>query len=398
MTQLLTPSVHRLAVAKETYLQGVSRSACNTSADFIAAIVSFDFSAETLIKTVLLDNKVDLRKVEGRAFSQIVQGLEPFYQNATLLAEIEAMHKLCDEIQHSAAVPSSDDIARYVHSMKLFFIDICKQVYSDTVTFDSISLALLLDSKIEKIITEQMEISYADRNFVDCDYYARRAVAYHIILLEKNLGIKDLTKRIVLHKSLLDQKISLELFDYLNDLEGAMRSTINQLLLREYAADAIRLLGDDYSSFSALSEQGADDKIRNVIGIKRKPSVMQSEAEEAKTLAYKILLGSQDLLAPYKDLDNPYVFDCLIMERSRTSFTVFAGYASTKPVEKAIIEVREPGNDIILRTEQLPKTNGVHFATINGLDKEKYSITITVENDSKSYTTLKSDVIELPQQ
>lgn len=202
----------------------------------------------------------------------------------------------------------------------------------------------------------------------------------------------------MLHKSLLDQKISLELFDYLNDLEGAMRSTINQLLLREYATDAIRLLGDDYSSFSALSEQGADIKVGNMIGMKRKSSVMQSEAEEAKTLAYKILLGSQDLLAPYKDIDNPYIFDCLVMEKSRTSFTVLAGYASIRPIEKALIEVREPDNDMVLRTEHLPKMNGVHFATINGLDKQKYSITIIVENDSKSYTTWKGDVIELLQQ
>lgn len=89
MTQLLTPSVHRLAVAKETYLQGVSRSTHNTSADFIAAIVSFDFSAETLIKTVLLDNGVDFKKAEGRASSQIMQGLEPFYQNATLMRGIK---------------------------------------------------------------------------------------------------------------------------------------------------------------------------------------------------------------------------------------------------------------------------------------------------------------------
>lgn len=185
MTQLLTPSVHRLAVAKETYLQGVSRSARNTSADFIAAIVSFDFSAETLIKTVLLDNGVDFKKVEGRTFSQVMQGLEPFYQNATLLAEIAALHNLCNDVQYSAVVPSSDDVARYLHSLKLFFADICKQVYNDAVTFDSISLALLLDSKIEKIITEQMEISYADRNFADCDYYARCAVVYHIGLLEK---------------------------------------------------------------------------------------------------------------------------------------------------------------------------------------------------------------------
>ncbi|MGA9745099.1 MAG: hypothetical protein WBQ16_10830, partial [Nitrososphaeraceae archaeon] len=77
-------SMHRLAIAKDMYIHGVGESAKPSSISSILAILNFDYTAETLIKAVLLDKNVQLEKNNGdyKTFHTLISELKPFYNKA----------------------------------------------------------------------------------------------------------------------------------------------------------------------------------------------------------------------------------------------------------------------------------------------------------------------------
>lgn len=188
----LSPLIHRrIAIAKETYLHGVSQSDRQSNVAAILSILNFDYSVETLLKAVLLHKnfKLEYKSGQYRNFNELLDDLKTFYDNSAVIKEIELLHKLRNDIQHNAVTPSSEEVGRHKFSAKLFFDDICSSVYNNSITFDTISLAYFVDSKNEKIILDEMERALSQSRFTDALYYARTAVNYHINLLKEQMNL-----------------------------------------------------------------------------------------------------------------------------------------------------------------------------------------------------------------
>ena len=182
-------SMHRLAIAKDMYIHGVGESAKPSSVSSILAVLNFDYTAETLIKAVLLDKNVQLEKNNGdyKTFHTLISELKPFYNKAAILNEITALHKTRNDIQHNAITPSLQDVNRHKLNVRQFFDEICSSVYKNKITFESISLSYLVDSKIERIILDEMETALSKEDYAQCIRYARAAVEYHTRLLKMNI-------------------------------------------------------------------------------------------------------------------------------------------------------------------------------------------------------------------
>jgi hypothetical protein len=53
-------TLHRLAIAKEIYLQGETNANMKSSVNLISAILNFDYAVETALKAVALDKDISL--------------------------------------------------------------------------------------------------------------------------------------------------------------------------------------------------------------------------------------------------------------------------------------------------------------------------------------------------
>lgn len=187
--------MHRLAIAKDMYIHGTGESTKPSTVSSILAVLNFDYAAETLIKAVLLDKDFHLEKNNGeyKTFHTLINELKTYYNNASVLNEITALHKTRNDIQHNALTPSLQDVTRYKLYLRQFFDEICSNVYKNKITFGSISLSYLVDSQIEKIILDEMETALSKEDYVQSIRYARAALDYHTRLLKINLNMPSAT-------------------------------------------------------------------------------------------------------------------------------------------------------------------------------------------------------------
>lgn len=319
MVQLLPAALHRFAIAKEMYIHGAEEARKHSSVSRILAVLNFDYVAETLIKAVLLDKNVKLEKNAGdyKTFPNLINDLRMYYNNASVINEIIALHKARNDIQHNASIPSDQDINRHRLNIRLFFDDICKNIYQSKVTFDSISLAYLVDSKNEIIILTEMETALQKENFADSIMYAKESVQYHKRLMNTNLNAPSIWRqhnyryilsglgsqsRIGLHSlPSLDSQAE----QYFDELNNAIKWLLDRNIFPQHYEEVEQLLTPFGSHLTPDKEN----------------------AEQARIIAYNIITGTQWRLKRFKDTKVPVIFDQRIVTRD-TKKILLLGIAS----------------------------------------------------------------------
>jgi hypothetical protein len=304
-------TLHRFAIAKEMYLQGTLYINKESRVGLISAIMNFDYAVETILKAIALDKDISLyHKKSGffKTFPELakeIQDLKP-YSNA-IVNQINALHKLRNDVQHDAVIPSSAEVNRHQQTTRLFIEDICANFYNNSITFDSISLSYLVESQIEKIILDEMEKAMVQTNYKDAINYARKAVNYHVRLLKRQMELPDILLQDLdnyweITTAIKDiqrsnRYVAINPGDrYFRGVKKTIEWIIDRIVLPEYNVEIKELLGS-YSSFPFPSEFDIE------------------KADRARMLAYGIITGSQWQLKKSKDSDLPVIFDCEVINK-----------------------------------------------------------------------------------
>ncbi len=351
-------SLRRLAIAKQMYMEGVFFTSRPTQSNLIQSIIDFDFCVESVIKAVLLDYNIPLNfsKAGFKHFDTLYSDLKVNYKNEALLREIDSLHQLRNRVQHDAEIPSMDAAKRYETSVKLFFEDICSDIYKNAMTFDSISLALFIESEVEKVILSSMEERLSKKDFKSARFYATMAIFYHKHLLDEEM-------KIPYSWSIASRMGSDDLDRALSDLEKRVDWIIDHLMFMEHQHEVDELLG----RLTLAMYSHKDD-------------ATEEEAEWAKIVAYNIILDTQWRLREMKDDKNPCIYDFDIIERKPDGWVIRVGIASAAKIVNPTIKVDV--NKQTIKQVDLPENNGLHEITIDGLGKGTYVLILDVKNES----------------
>lgn len=378
------------------YLQGVIQGRRNSLVGSITAILNFDYSAETIIKAVLLDKKVPLTfKGSGgmhKPFDKLMEDLIVFYKDVHITNELIALHTLRNDVQHNTQVPSLSEINRHRQNVRLFFDNICSTIYGSHISFDSISLSFLVDSKIGRKILDEMENAINRTSYGDAVYYARLATYYHLRLLRTEINVPHMfnhynrfsnagTGSIGFRYSRSDdrdvqelkdtlRKIVSELDDYARDMEKVTRWIIGKMPIIEYQYEINELFDGEhnieYFGYSPRTGIAADE----------------TKAERARVLTYHIINGIQSMLKETKDVAEPYIIE-LLPQLSGRSVNVSVGFSSVSEIIEAKLNISHqeaPNAPINIVNLDVNKTiQNVHFDNLES--DRKYILTLTVTND-----------------
>ena len=97
-----TITQHRLAIAKEMYLEGVTFVNNESRTSLISAIINFDYAVETILKGVILQNNIPLDRFKTfPALVKDILGLKKNVSNA-IIEQINALHDLRNNVEHQA--------------------------------------------------------------------------------------------------------------------------------------------------------------------------------------------------------------------------------------------------------------------------------------------------------
>lgn len=373
-------SARRLSIAKELYIHGYSHSERNSIADVILSILNFDFAAETIVKTVLIDQGLGIERQKGgfKTYDELIRDLKQVCPSLRYVDEIVSLHKLRNDTQHNGIIPSEQEVSRHKLSTRLFIDEVCQNIYDNSISYDDISLALFIKSENERAILQEMEKALAKSKYSDSVYYGKQAAIYHVMLLRANMGVPH---RGYFYNPWTFAKISdfRDIGRYLEELNEGQNWIIDKLLLREHYDEINHLLGGAITSYLHWRRREIERAQAN-----------QSEAEEIRHLVYEFITSTQDLIRE-PDLVSPFIFD-LVIEKAESSedYYIQIGVVSASPIVSAKITIREnPSKEDLekklpLKDETLdaPKTTGLSALPIHGLEKGKqYQLGFQVSNE-----------------
>ncbi len=405
MAITLNPStLQRMEIAKGMYLQGVSDNSNYSHTTAISAILNFDYAAETLIKAVLIDAGISLNTTTKsgtsvfKDFPTLIKDLQTKYPSLSnvILNAIDSLHKLRNDVQHNAQIPSQTSITRFESNVRIFFDDILKNIYNNVITFEEISLSAFVESKVAKVILDEMEKAIASGNYDDAVYLARKAVSYLISLVRKELDLpnkshnarslhtssiskrhrrsyKDQEVRMVVdnineHVSTISNFLN-EVKDVMLEMDERVEWLIDTGILLEYKYELSQLLGDH----------------RFTIKYKMEPDnehVDLQKAEKSRALAYYIIMKMQSILKAHKDEDSAFVF-YLGKSVLGTTSIIKAGYASAAVIIESKWELRLQGSNDVIQSGKIDG-QGIKQIEIKELEKGKtYTFVIIISDGQK---------------
>lgn len=361
-------SQRRFAIAKEMYHRGVLHSSRYAVVDAMLSIINFDFTVETLMKTVILDTGGTLNRKSGtfKWWDEIRGEFSTHYKNTVMLVELDALHELRNDVQHGTAVPSPSDIERHKSNVKRFFGEICVSIYNNAVTFETISMAYLVKSAVERQILQSMETAIEKGDYASAVLYCKQCALYHKHLVRENLEIPG---RHHFTSSYDLRNISRELADYAKDQEEKVKWLIDRVALREYHDLLEEVIGD-----------------LTLAGFQREKSDREN-AEKLRTMIYNIITGTQAILTKKEDLEDVYVYDFDILNKEDNACTLTIGLASSKPIVNPRLEIQVydktvNGSMIFNKIGELKLDNShrIQVQRIDNLEKGKqYKLLIAVE-------------------
>jgi hypothetical protein len=381
--KLSGPSGRKLTIAKELYLHGYFHSMRRSVSDVILSILNFDFCAETIVKTVLLDHGVSIERQRGgfKTFDELISDLQRSFPSLRYVDEVVSLHKLRNDVQHHSNIPSEQEVSRHKTTIRLFFDEVCQIVYDSGISYDDISLALFIKSENEKTILGEMEKAFQKGSYSDCIYYGKQAAIYHVMLLRSNMGVPDVRS---FHNpfTFSDFRDLREVGDVLEKTTERLNWAVDRLCLREHYDEMNQLLGGRITSPYFYWYRGDIQRVE----------ATQNEAEQTRNLVYEFVTSTQDLTKE-QDLKSPFVFDLVVKKAElNEDYVIQVGFVSTSTIASVQLTIRKmPSQDetkknIALKEEilDISKDLGLHIVPIQTLEKgRQYQISCRVTDEKK---------------
>jgi len=338
--------------------------------DAILSILNFDYCVETLVKAVLLDTNIPLRKRgKPKSFDELIEDIRGLYPNLGYTPEALSLHKLRNDVQHQSQIPSQHDVERHVITARFFFDEVCLKVYDGSITFAHISLALFVTSEVENIILAEMEKALQDERFSDSVFYAKQAVAYHVRLLRHSMKVPHSWHSHSLHFD-LDHAGLGKLGRFVEDTDEKLDWIVDRLCLREYYDEIVGFIGRGFRYEFRL--RGLERETAN-----------QDDGEKARTITYDFITRTQDLIHE-PDLETPFVFDLLVSSKRDNECAVQVGLASAHKIIEAKLTLG--GQNVEKSVQNISTQLGLQTVNVKDLEKgKKYDLIASVKTE-KDYT------------
>lgn len=339
------------------YSHGYAHSMKKSPSDSILSILNFDYCVETIVKAVLLDANIKLReRSRPKSFDELIKDLKNTCTNLGYLSEVLSLHKLRNDVQHHSLIPSKQEVARHVITVRSFFDEICSKVYEEAINFADISFALFIGSEAEKLMLAEMEKALQNERYSDSVYFAKQTVNYHVELLHDNMKVPHSWHSSTLHYHLGDSGVFRELGEFIEDTDKKLDWIVDRLCLREYHDEIYEFLGD---SRNLLIEREVADR---------------DMAERGRNITYDFITSTQDLIHK-PDLDYPYIFDLTILDKSETGCSIQIGIADASKIVEASLELQE--NSVAKYTKNILTNIGLQTFKLQDLKKGRTYLLIT---------------------
>ena len=359
-----------LSIAKELFIQGMYHCQRKSTADFVLAILNFDFAAETLLKTVIIDNGGAISNGrEYRNFYQLTLEFNRLFPTINL-QEVKNLHELRNNVQHNSSIPSQQDVIRHKDTIQKIFDDICA---SSKLNYQAISLALFVNSKNERYILERMEEAYASKKYVDAVYYGKRAAEYHLLLLRSYFKIPRMRYQ---SPNFKNERNLEQLANGIDEVIEIINFVVDKLRIGDQYESLNQLFNGKIPSLSSYRNYGSD--------VRRDPKSSQTDADNCRNVVYEFITSTQEAIG-ILDLTSPYIFDITVSKnQAHNDYDIQVGYVCIAPIKEATIQIGDPffdfGHENV--TTNAPLQEGLHTMKLPTI-KEVIEKQITVEVTNK---------------
>lgn len=387
---LSNTSKRRLTIAKQLYSHGYGHSMKKSPSDAILSILNFDYCVEIIMKAVLLDANLSLRKRSGQPkyFDDIMKDLRALCPDLGYTSEVLSLHKLRNDVQHHSLIPSYEEVRRHLITVRSFFDEVCLKAYDGVISFADISLALFIGSEIERMVLAEMERALKERKYPDSLFYTKQAVAYHIRLLRENMLVPRGWHSSFLHHDLsfsrfrtlhVDRELVEEFrrFDekfeklgrFVEETDEKLDWILDRLCLREHYDEVSRFLGHIPSRYWI-----------GLYEMERTPAD-RHDAERARSFAYDFMIRTQDLISK-PDLEAPFIFDLLILDKRENECTIQIGLSSASRIIEAKLVLKE--QNVEKHAQDISTEIGLQTARLKDLEGGKiYNLFVSAKNEKE---------------
>jgi len=269
---------------------------------------------------------------------------------------------------------------RHNNTIKLFFDEICQKAYKNSVSYESISLALFIESESEKFILKKMDDAFQKNDYSDSVYYSKQAAIYHILLLRASMDAPEMSK---FNSSTFISDDFYPIKDVADTIRGIVQKlnwAVDRIYLREHY-DVIKNLLD-----GNISQNLSWDTKQK---IERYPSLVD-EADQNRSIVYEFIVSTQDLIKK-QDLETPFIFDLVVKKTaSPPDYLLQVGVISKPTIICSKISIkRHPSKEIIDNsafpsqvTLDIEKKNGLQMIPVRFDSGRQYSIHCEVSNEA----------------
>jgi len=150
--------VKRLVLAKSLYLHGCTHASNKDNVSRMVAIHHFDNAIEMVLKCAVVK--------KGKKPAKYFEDLLEQAGDLTLSEQMSSLHRLRNNVQHAADVPSVDSVIKYKGYAGDFFREVCDKIFG--VLYDELFLSELIGNENLREQVRKAEEAFGKGEFEQC--------------------------------------------------------------------------------------------------------------------------------------------------------------------------------------------------------------------------------------
>lgn len=253
--------IKRLVLAKSLYLHGCTHTTNKDNVSRMVAIHHFDNAIEMVLKCAVAK--------KGKKPKKYFEDLLEQAGNLPLSEQMSSLHRLRNNVQHAADVPSVDSVIKYKGYAGDFFRGVCGKIFG--VLYDELFLSELIGNENLREQVRKAEEAFGKREFERCVELCEDAfisatfeeadIFYKAGALTGYWGASEELKT-VLEEDYPEKFRDKEYYNLAKELSGAIKqwvqATIGIQFLDEYRVDFIK-----YRQIVESTEGFTEEKLKD---------------------------------------------------------------------------------------------------------------------------------------
>lgn len=158
--------LRKLALAKYIFLHGCNHAANKHEISRMLAIHHFDFAVEMVLKTIALKHGISFSPKQDVGFRELWNRITKKNVRLPLETEIFDLHYERNQVQHSGAIPSFEDVIRFRDVVESFLKKVIENEFN--LSFDKLSLSQLIKNTQLRDLVQEAERLFENGKYEEC--------------------------------------------------------------------------------------------------------------------------------------------------------------------------------------------------------------------------------------